>query len=304
MTTSASLPITRRRFVALLAAACASRGLAKPPATAGRRLDFAIGEGFGGASLENIEAVLRSAADSIWRHCPDTRWETPGFFIFRGKDSPITLDEHRADGRIAIGLNTGDTYWAQYAYQFSHEFCHALAGHSNDWRKLFIRGRRPNHWLEESLCETASLFALRAMGAAWKSDPPYPNWRDFSSALTSYAQDRLDQVAKEMPEGRSFVDWFRENEPSMRENATLRDKNNLVALQLLPLFEARPSGWEAIAFINRMKSDVDRTLAEHFAAWKDEAPIEQRPFITSVAGVFLIGNRFSGGSDTRSSGPA
>ena len=32
------------------------------------------------------------------------------------------------------GLAVEGTYWAQFAYQFGHEFCHALAGHCNDWK--------------------------------------------------------------------------------------------------------------------------------------------------------------------------
>jgi hypothetical protein len=155
---------TRRRFLRIVAAtlpACIASG--EEPAGAGRTLDFKITGDFGEGSEADIRAVLHSAADEIWKHCPATRWQVRGFFIFRNEGSPITLFDHTADRRVAIGLNCGDTFWAQYAFQFSHEFLHALAGHSNDWRKPRIRGRKPNHWLEEALCETASLFTLRAM---------------------------------------------------------------------------------------------------------------------------------------------
>lgn len=138
---------------------------APPGGEAGRALDFRIGEGFGDAPPDNIRAVIRSAAETIWRHCPDTRWQVPGFFIFQSKDAPITLFDHHADGRIAIGLTTQGTCGAQFAYQFAHELCHALAGRANDWRRPWIREREANHWLEESLCQAASLFAIRAMAA-------------------------------------------------------------------------------------------------------------------------------------------
>ena len=43
------------------------------------------------------------------------------------------------DGRIGIGLAVVNARWAQFAFQFGHEFCHALAQHSS----IGMRG-----WLE------------------------------------------------------------------------------------------------------------------------------------------------------------
>jgi hypothetical protein len=280
--------VSRRRFAGLLVAAAAGRAWAGAGSAAGRALDFEIGGDFGGASAADIGAVLRSAAESIWRHCPATRWEGPGFHIYRTHDAPITLHERRPDGRIAIGLATEGTYWAQYAFQFAHEFGHALAGHSNDARLLAIRGPRPNHWLEESICETASLFALRAMSLAWRTQPPYPNWRSFASALSAYAEERLDASTAALAPGHRFAAWFRANEPGLRANATQREKNNLVALHVLPLFERAPSGWEAVTFYNRTASAPEQTLAERFADWVRDAPAAQRDFIRSLAALFEV----------------
>lgn len=281
-------PISRRRFAALLAVTTAMRGWAAAPPAAGRALDFEVAGDFGVASPANIIAVIRSAAAALWDHCPNTRWDVPGFHIYRTRDWPITLNDHRPDGRIAIGLATQGPFWAQYAYQFSHEFGHALAGHSNDWSQLDIRSPRPNHWLEESLCETASLFALQAMSVSWRIQPPYPNWRSFSSALAAYAEQRLDETTQALPAGFVFLDWLREHEASMRENATLRAKNNVVALHLLPLFEAEPDGWEALTFLNRTKSPPDQPLAARFADWSKDAPAAQRAFIERAGGLFGV----------------
>lgn len=280
-----TLEISRRQFAFIAAGAVLSPAVLRAAENAGRRLDFKIENEFGGAGIADVEAVVRSAADSIWRHCPNTRWEVPGFLVYHDSRYPITLDDHR-DGRIAIGLNTGETYWAQYAFQFAHEFCHALAGHSNDWRKLPKSGKRPNHWLEESLCEVASLFALRAMGESWKTKPPYRNWKDFAPHLTSYAYERLQTAAKDLPPGKSFVAWFRENEASMRENSTIRPKNCVVAMKLLPLFEKTPSGWEAVTFFNLGTGDAENSLAGKIAGWKSAAPESQRPFIGELAAAF------------------
>ena len=279
--------MNRRTFSKLLLAAAPARLFAQAPEAAGRELDFRIGDDFK-ASEADIKAVLRSAGESIWQHCPNTRWEVPGFFIFHNAEYPITAFDHRADGRIAIGLTSQGNLWSQFAYQFSHEFCHALAGHSNDWKKTWTKGRKANHWLEESLCETASLFAMRAMGESWKTKPPYPNWKSYSEALTKYATDRMTKSAEGLPAGTQFITWFRENEASMRQNSTLREKNNVVALQLLPFFEAEPSGWEAITFFNLTKREPENTLAGQLSEWRTVAPLAQQPFISKVAAVFAV----------------
>lgn len=275
--------ISRRTFAVTIGAAFMPFAGTRAAENAGRKLDFKIGGGFE-AGAADIRAVLNSAADSIWQHCPNTRWEVPGFFIYHNADYPIALNDHGPDGRIRIGLTTKGTYWSQFAYQFAHEFGHALAGHSNDWQKLNIRDERPNHWLEESLCETASLFALRAMGKSWQTKPPYPNWKSYAVHLAKYADDRMQKTSVV----KSFADWFRENEPSMRANSTRREKNNVVALQLLPLFEAEPTGWEALTFYNLCKPDPKRTLAAQFAAWRSDTPQTQHAFIGKLASTFGI----------------
>jgi hypothetical protein len=279
--------IRRRRFLRLAVAAmpaCLAKG--GEAGGAGRALDFKVTGDFGKAPPADIRAVLHSAAGEIWKHCPNTRWQTRGFFIFPNEGSPITLFDHTADQRVAIGLNCRDTFWAQYAYQFAHEFLHALAGHSNDWRKPVLRGRKPNHWLEEALCETASLFALRAMAELWKTKPPYPNWKSFAAALLAYADERMGATRKDFPDDEDFHPWFRREEESLRGNATQRAKNNRIALRLLPLFEKEPAGWEAMTFFNLGERGPDATLAEHFRVWQSQTPEKLRPPVAKIAGCF------------------
>ena len=250
---------------------------------AGQRIDITLASDFK-APPANVSAVLSSAAESIWRHCPSTRWQTPGFEVFLSPDYPIAAFDHRANGRIAIGVTTTGTYWSQYAFQFSHEFAHALAGHANDWRKPWIREKRANHWLEESICETASLFALRAMAESWRTHPPYPNWRDYAQSLRNYADDRLRETERTLPADANFIRWLAANESSMRSNSVQREKNNVVARHLLPVFERTPSGWEAVTFLNLGKRrDPNLTLSQHLADWREAAPPKHRAFIEEVA---------------------
>lgn len=282
--------MNRRGFCLL--SACSLPGMmfaAETPPSAGRALVFQISKGFGDASPDDIRAVLHSAAETIWEHCPNTRWEVPGFEIYPSKDAPITDYAHSSDGSIAIGLTVQGRQWAQFAFQFAHEFCHALAGHANDWKKPWTRGRKANHWLEETLAETASLFALRAISRGWETKPPYPNWKGYAPALADYARDRMEGAAKALPAGMAFESWFRENEPSLRKDAVQRDKNLLMASRLLPLFEETPSGWEAVTFINLVPQVPENPLAGHFHAWQQAAPEAQCAFIGKLGKVFGVG---------------
>lgn len=280
--------LSRRCFVACLAGLPVCAVFADNRPAAGRKLDFQIGEGFGDASAANIRGVLQSAAESIWSRCPNTQWEVPGFFVYHSRTVPITEHQHRPDGRIAIGLTPKGMLWDQITYQFAHEFCHALAGHANDWQKCWRGRRTAHHWLEESLCETASLFALRTMGKSWAEKAPYPNWKSYAPLLAKYAQRRLDEATVGLPKDASFGNWFKEHEESIRKAATLRDKNLIVARQLLPLFEANPAGWEAVTFINTTANrDPEKTLIRHFSDWEAAAPVQQRKFIAEVRGLFV-----------------
>lgn len=281
--------LSRRAFVTLCSLACGAAGCSTLAVAPGRReLDFLIDGSFGQARPADIDAVLRSAASTIWSNCRDTGWELPGFFIYRTPDVPITLHAHRPDGRIAIGLATQDRYWAQYAYQFAHEFAHALAGHSNDWRRIHLGGPRPHLWLEESLCETASLFAIRAMAREWAVRPPYPNWKPFASELERYADQQI-AVWRAVGKNEPFARWFERNRAALIAASTDRPRNGYVAIQLLPLFEAQPSGWQALTALNLHRSYQGQPLEERFDDWIRAAAPDERDFIRRVKGVLLRG---------------
>lgn len=201
---------TRRQFAAtfLLASLVGTRAQNEAQAQEPRKLPLRVRAGEFGADEADIKAVLRSAAGEIWRHCPHTRFDAPGFEIYREEKHPIMQFERSDDGWIVIGLATDGSYWARYAYQFAHEFCHALAGYANDSRRVWRSARQANKWLEEALCETASLFALRAMGRTWQTAAPYPNWKKYAAALTQYAQKRLDDPQHQLPAGATFAEWL------------------------------------------------------------------------------------------------
>ena len=241
--------------------------------------------GFGGASAADITAVLQSAAGELFRYWPRT--QLPRIDVYHRPDHPQTDSRCAAGNQIAIGLTARDNHWAQYSFQFAHECCHALINYSNDERGLTRDRRYANLWLEESLCETASLFTLRALSRSWLVAPPYAAWRDYAPWFATYAQERLAQPEHHLPAGTSFVIWFRANEPTLREASTKRDCNTIVAAQLLPIFEKEPRGWGALAFFSR-PTHPSQSLSQHFVKWRSSCPRELQPFITKLAAAFVV----------------
>lgn len=251
-----------------------------------RELDFAVKNEFGTAPVDNVKALLKSVAHEIWQHCPHTKFLGQGFSIYRNKSHPITHFKHE-DDRIVIGLNTHNTFWAQYSYQFAHEFCHALIDHTHEAQRKWHLTQHANHWLDECLAETASLFTLRAMSRTWATKPPYGNWKSFAPHLASYIDDRAKDPKHKLPPDTTFSDWLLNLHPSLRVRPTLREVNTIIAFQLLPLFEAEPAGWESITAIKLADRDVMKPLATHLAEWQSNARPEHRDFVQKVSKLLL-----------------
>jgi len=241
--------------------------------------------GFGGTSAADITAVLQSAAGELRQYCPNT--QLPGIDVYHRSDHPQTDLERTAEDRIAIGLAARDNHWAQYSFQFAHEYCHVLINYSNDERGLTRDRRYANLWFEESLCETASLFTLRGLSRSWLIAPPYAAWRDYAPWFSAYAQGRLAVPEHHLPAETSFGVWFRANEPALRQDSTRRDRNTIVAAQLLPIFEKEPRGWGALAFLRRA-ANPNQSLSRHFAAWRSSCPRELQRFVAKLAAVFEV----------------
>ena len=158
-------------------------------------------------------------------------------------------------------LDSEKTYWSQYAFQFAHEFGHIICGYK--------KGDQSNLWFEETVCETASLFALRGMTKEWKTKPPYPNWQSYGQEFAKYAQNRIKKYP--WPKNKSLGDWYHENKINLAKEPTNRGRNVRLAAKLLPFFEEKPSRWSSVAFINFLKSNEKRTFTKYIQDWKKTA---------------------------------
>jgi hypothetical protein len=231
------------------------------------------------ANERDIRAVLDSAGKELWRYFPD--YEIEPFVVTRGHNGPIVLFGRNDRKEIVMRLDTSNTYWSQYAYQFAHEFCHILCGYEDD--------ASTNKWFEETICETASLFAMRAMWRSWKNDPPYGNWRDYRDALRGYTDNTIstrkhiyDIYAKGLPA------FYQEHKAELAANANLRDLNGAMSLILLRLFEEDPRRWEAVRWLNHKPSPQGETFSEHLTAWREAVPERHQAFVEKVAALYGV----------------
>ena len=160
---------------------------------------------------------------------------------------------------FVIQLNTRNRLWCQFAYQFSHEFCHVLSRHE------CLRDN-PNNWFHETICEIASVFTLRRMAERWRTNPPYPNWADYAESLKSYVQEHLSCQELQLPAGVTLPTWLLSHEEELRKCPYQRDKNTLVAYTLLPIFESDPMGWNSIGRFPSSRARLEGYLSEWYAS--------------------------------------
>ncbi len=235
-----------------------------------------VGTDWGDVNVSNIQAVLTSAAHTLWQHAEPEALRP--ILVMRSKEGPIVLFKRGPRGEYFVKLNTGDRYWCQYAFQLAHEMGHILCRYKD--------GDATNKWFEETLCETASLYALRSMAKSWKTRPPYQNWTSYSSHLEKYADDRIQRYS--LPGDTHLASFYAENAQYLKAHATDRDKNAAVAIKLLPLFEANPEGWRAVHYINESVWDQEQDFPTYLRNWYEHTPKELKPFVEKLAEQFGI----------------
>ncbi len=229
-------------------------------------------DGWGEARPADVEALLANVAVHLVGRLRDGFEEMicvapapPGVL------HPRTLNRYSSDAPVVIWLTARDRRWAKYSFQFGHELCHAV----QPYEQLF---RTANSWFQESMCEVASLFVLRRMSETWRADPPFPNWADYAGALSGYAEERLQCPAHQLPSEMTLSRWVASQEDSLRRDHEQRDKNAVIAGELLPLFEDNPAGWNAI----RRFPVSSARFKDYLSEWRDQVDSVDRGFAETI----------------------
>ena len=244
------------------------------------RAEIHVAEGdWDGAKTEEIEAVLHVVADEILGHFPDRKLSP--ITVSPTQRNPVVLFQKSANDEYQVHLSAKGTKWAEYIYEFSHELFHILANYQNH----APRGMPTHLWLEESLCETASVYTLKKLSLAWAETPPRAEWASYASTLKQYTGRVIGEQRHYLPANVSLTKWMQENEPRMMNDPYLRDKNALVANLFLPLLEQNHD-WEAVAFLNTTDRIDQRALADYLADWHQRTPFEHQGLTRRVMQMF------------------
>ena len=227
--------------------------------------------------FENIMDLLKNTAFHINQYLSNPFDET-----IKVRPAPIedyvprVLFRDSPNDPYIIQLTARNMEWAQYAYQFAHEYCHVLSNYGQ-------LENNKNGWFHEALCELASIFTLRSMAKQWKSNAPFPQWIDYADKLDSYAENRLSNPNTQLLEGMSLQAWLLDNEDMSRtsdyKTEVERNKQGLVAYQLLPLFEETPTGWNAI----RNLPTSNGYLKDYLMDWYSLVDQEDKQFVARIS---------------------
>lgn len=258
----------------------------KKPGTS-RKLGLSIrveGGGWGNARKESIETVLYSVADELMARLPK-KLSAP-IVVTHTEANPIALYERGNNGEYLVHLHAKGENWHLYVYEFAHELCHILSNYEENAGGDI---ERYNQWFEETLCETASLFTLKNLAATWKTSPPSPEWAQHADKLQRFFDLLISEGHRRLPAHTPLANWLRDNEDELRNNPYLRDKNEVVANLLLPLFEGSPEKWDALSYLNLDPRDARNSLRDYLQDWYRNAPAEHKEFVTSVLNMFQMG---------------
>ena len=231
---------------------------------------------WGNANLPRIERILFNASSQInqvlrvplsGRVCVVSAPETDR--------TPRTLIRYSRANFYVVQLTATNELWCKYSYQFSHEFCHLLIDPHRGQDRL-------NQWVDETICELASVFTIRSMARQWETDPPIAGRTDYAVALQEYANNLLNDKDRRLAPDQKLSGFVASNEESLRAIPIDREKNAVIAYELLAAFESNPEGWNSI----RCLPEADSSLSSYLQEWKSKVEPTETSFVERIIGMF------------------
>ena len=193
-------------------------------------------------------------------------------------EGPRILYNRHHNGSYIVWLDSEHNRWAQQIFQFAHEYGHILTNYREN------SPYEQQRWFEESLASLASIYALKRLSEEWKTAPPNGDWRfqhyATNGALERYWQDIVKDIPTQSPD--NFKQWYQQNRQQLESNFYLRDKNNIVALHLLNIFEDNPEAWNAIRYLNRGPLYKNQNFATYLEEWYRRTPTRWQPVVTEI----------------------
>jgi hypothetical protein len=213
-------------------------------------LEVDVAEGdWGGASTEDLEVVFRSAASVLALATHQGERFRIRLEPTEAPDGiPVTLFQRNAAGQLVVRTGVRGNLWAKLAFQVGHEFCHVLAGPETCVQDRYF-------WIEEALCEAASLFVLRGLTKSWSESPPFPWWREYAVEFVNYADQRMREPKHTLPANEVWRRWLLARRSRWEADPYRREDLVILAKRLLPMFETDGSNWHDLELFTVCRAD-------------------------------------------------
>ena len=144
-----------------------------------------------------------------------------------------------------IGLTTNERLYDQIAYQFAHELSHIYCD------------PRITNWFIESICEMASLYFIEYLSVKWASNPPFPNWTNYSLKYKEYKEKRIREVENNLniTNADEFENIFQTILKTI-DKPYERNSNTVIALKLLAIFKENSASWKLLPLIGQSTDKI------------------------------------------------
>lgn len=290
----AHFPAGLVRAIGALLTACALAGAAHAefnkfnPVYVNRvpRIQIEVAPGnWGQIDIKDLQHLLEAVARQQLSDIPPLSRDPLAIYVIPRNDNPEVMLERHRDGAYVVRLTARDERLYQYAYQFSHELCHIQSHYD---QKELRDGKLPiqNQWFEESLCEAVSIFTLLGLAATWDEHPPIRKWIGYGAKFGVYVDQLLSQPHRQLAQEQTFLSWYKENANLLRENPYDREKNELVAGQLLAIFGNDLTRWQAIVYLNPHRESSAQPFPKYLLDWYQACPEQNRVPVKRIFQLF------------------
>jgi hypothetical protein len=218
---------------------------------------------WGNASVDDLITVLECAIDELYSFLDGKVLPNKTVVVKHASTNnikhPMLSQQTNED---TMFLAQANMVWSDFVFEFSHELCHHITDNDYDPNDRF-------GWLEESFCELSSLFVLRKMHKRWKANPPYKGWDEYADFFAGNAERLITDKANKLDE--PFLTWL-DKYLDLLYHERKSPLRMIVAIQLLPVFEATPDLWKCMQYYSQVKYTDSATLHEFIEQWKTTLP--------------------------------
>lgn len=197
---------------------------------------------------DRFVCVLDTVASAFDTAFPDVQKQSLSVMIRHSDEDPVC---YKMCKLIFLDVDAGR--WNQAAFQFSHELCHYMIPEGVP---------RDLKWLEEAVCEAASLFFLPIVGSLWSSSPSISH-QMYAPLFSSYVGKLMQNICVHDLTSPSVHKYLQ------RERYD-RKLNRYIASRFLPSFSEMPQLWTTVPLLARIPAGLNPVDA--IRKWSDLSP--------------------------------